>query len=150
MNKLVLRNQKGFTIIEVVLVLAIAGLIFLTVFLALPAMQKSQRDNARKQDVGKVVAYLQSYLADNNRLPIMGSLSITGLAQSNSASMRGIPWGPETNTDLISVKPGCGCKDSGGTPSPWYYTVEGANYYYSKSASVMLGLENGVVYCKEI
>ena len=31
-------KDKGFTIIEVVLVLAIAGLIFLTVFLALPAL----------------------------------------------------------------------------------------------------------------
>ena len=38
-------NKKGFTIIEVVLVLAIAGLIFLMVFLALPALQRSQRDS---------------------------------------------------------------------------------------------------------
>ncbi len=50
---------SGFTIIEVVLVLAVAGLIFLTVFLALPALQKSQRDNARRQDVGRVVAGVQ-------------------------------------------------------------------------------------------
>lgn len=34
-------TKKGFTIIEVVLVLAIAGLIFLMVFLALPALQRS-------------------------------------------------------------------------------------------------------------
>ena len=34
----------GFTIIEVVLVLAIAGLIFLMVFIALPVLQRSQRD----------------------------------------------------------------------------------------------------------
>ncbi|OYX35483.1 hypothetical protein B7Z00_05080, partial [Candidatus Saccharibacteria bacterium 32-50-10] len=31
-------KQKGFTIIEVVLVLAIAALIFLMVFIALPAL----------------------------------------------------------------------------------------------------------------
>lgn len=31
-------TKKGFTIIEVVLVLAVAGLIFLMVFLALPAL----------------------------------------------------------------------------------------------------------------
>ena len=37
-------NKKGFTIIEVVLVLAIAGLIFAMVFIALPALQRSQRD----------------------------------------------------------------------------------------------------------
>ena len=38
------KNKKGFTIIEVVLVLAIAGLIFLMVFIALPALQRSQRN----------------------------------------------------------------------------------------------------------
>lgn len=47
-------TKKGFTIIEVVLVLAIAGLIFLMVFLALPALQRSQRDTQRKQDVAMV------------------------------------------------------------------------------------------------
>ena len=31
-------TKKGFTIIEVVLVLAVAGLIFLMIFLALPAL----------------------------------------------------------------------------------------------------------------
>lgn len=41
--------NKGFTIIEVVLVLAIAGLIFLAVFLALPALQRNQRDTQRKK-----------------------------------------------------------------------------------------------------
>ena len=40
------QNKKGFTIIEVVLVLAIAGLIFLMVFVALPALQRGQREPA--------------------------------------------------------------------------------------------------------
>ena len=43
-------NKKGFTIIEVVLVLAIAGLIFAMVFIALPALQRSQHDQSRKND----------------------------------------------------------------------------------------------------
>ena len=43
-----LPNQGGFTIIEVVLVLAIAGLIFLIVFLALPQLQQSRRDTQKE------------------------------------------------------------------------------------------------------
>ena len=58
-------NFKGFTIIEVVLVLAIAGLIFLMVFLALPALQRSQRDTQRKQDVAMVVTTLHNWKANN-------------------------------------------------------------------------------------
>lgn len=42
-------QKNGFTIIEVVLVLAVAGLIFLMIFLALPALQRSQRDTQRKK-----------------------------------------------------------------------------------------------------
>ena len=53
-------TKKGFTIIEIVLVLAVAGLIFLMVFLALPALQRSQRDTERKQDVAMVVTALHN------------------------------------------------------------------------------------------
>ncbi len=54
-------NKQGFTIIEVVLVLAIAGFIFLAVFLALPSLQKSERDEARRSVVGRMVAATLSY-----------------------------------------------------------------------------------------
>lgn len=56
--------ELGFTIIEVALVLAVAGLVFLLVSLALPALQKSQRDTARKQTVSRVVAAIEQYYAD--------------------------------------------------------------------------------------
>jgi prepilin-type N-terminal cleavage/methylation domain-containing protein len=60
------RKEKGFTIIEVVLVLAIAGLIFLIVFLALPQLQRSRRDTQRRNDVGRVLAELENYASNNN------------------------------------------------------------------------------------
>lgn len=58
-------NAKGFTIIEVVLVLAIAGLIFLVVFLALPALQRSQRDTQRRSDVSRAMSQVNSYQSNN-------------------------------------------------------------------------------------
>jgi prepilin-type N-terminal cleavage/methylation domain-containing protein len=58
-------KEKGFTIIEVVLVLAIAGLIFLMVFIALPALQRSQRDTQRRDDVSTFVSQLTSYSTNN-------------------------------------------------------------------------------------
>lgn len=59
------KQQKGFTIIEVILVLAIAALIFLMVFIALPALQRGQRDTARKQDVGDVASAITNYTSNN-------------------------------------------------------------------------------------
>lgn len=58
-------NKKGFTIIEVVLVLAIAGLIFLLVFLALPALQRGQRDTQRKNDLGKFMSQVVGFQSNN-------------------------------------------------------------------------------------
>jgi len=63
-------NEKGFTIIEVVLVLAIAALIFLMVFIALPALQRSQRDTQRKNDLSRAMTGINNYQSNNrNKLP---------------------------------------------------------------------------------
>ena len=58
-------KEKGFTIIEVVLVLAIAGLIFMMVFIALPALQRSQRDTQRKNDLSRVQTAITNYTTAN-------------------------------------------------------------------------------------
>ena len=59
------QTNPAFTIIEVVLVLAIAGLIFLMVFIALPALQRNQRDTQRKNDIARIVTQFQNYTANN-------------------------------------------------------------------------------------
>jgi prepilin-type N-terminal cleavage/methylation domain-containing protein len=60
------KNKKGFTIIEVVLVLAIAGLIFLMVFIALPALQRSQRNTQREDDLSRFLTAANDYQTNNN------------------------------------------------------------------------------------
>ena len=65
-----MKKKSGFTIIEVVLVLAIAGLIFLMVFIALPALQRSQADTQRESDISRVQAAIQSFQKVNRgRVP---------------------------------------------------------------------------------
>lgn len=60
-----IKKQEGFTIIEVVLVLAIAALIMLMVFIALPALQRNQRDQQREQDVSRLASAVQNYKGRN-------------------------------------------------------------------------------------
>ena len=62
------QTKAGFTIIEVVLVLAIAGLIFLMVFVALPALQRSQRDTQRRNDLSRVDTSLVQYQTNHSNL----------------------------------------------------------------------------------
>ena len=58
-------QKPAFTIIEVVLVLAIAGLIFLMVFIALPTLQRNQRDTQRKNDMARLKTAMDSYKSNN-------------------------------------------------------------------------------------
>ena len=65
LKKQVNKKNQGFTIIEVMIVLAIAGLILLVVFLAVPALQRNARNTSRKTDVQAILAGVSEY-ADNN------------------------------------------------------------------------------------
>ena len=58
-------SKPGFTIIEVVLVLAIAGLIFMMVFIAYPALRRSQRDTQRQRDVSRLMTAIQNYMSSH-------------------------------------------------------------------------------------
>lgn len=90
-----LSTKQGFTIIEVVLVLAIAGLIFLMVFVAFPALQSNQRDTQRRQDYADLGAAVITSVTNSN-----GSF--------NSSSISGIKIGndgkdPENKSYTITV-----------------------------------------------
>lgn len=61
-----LSSSKGFTLIEVVLVLAIGGLIFLLAFLAFQQVSRNRRDTERRSAASQVVAELQNYAGDNS------------------------------------------------------------------------------------
>lgn len=146
------KHLKGFTIIEVVLVLAIAALIFLMVFIALPALQANQRDTARKNDASTVAAAVQSFasnerraithtVADRNKLRSYvedldqyepSGIRIVGGAQNGEA--------PGVNATNISVYPGKKCNG----------TLLAAGV--TRSAAVVIQLEgsNGTHYCVDV
>ena len=60
------KREQGFTIIEVLIVLAIAALILLIVFLAVPALQRNSRNNAIRNDAARLIAGVNDYIANNN------------------------------------------------------------------------------------
>jgi prepilin-type N-terminal cleavage/methylation domain-containing protein len=61
------RKDWGFTLIEIVLVLAIAGLLLVVVFLAVSGAQRARRDFTRKHDAAALVGAVQQY-ASNHQL----------------------------------------------------------------------------------
>lgn len=159
-------NKKGFSIIEVVLVLAIAGLIFLMVFIALPALQRNQRDSARKNDASTVVSALNTYRSNNR-----SSFGTPGNAANGITSTKIQSYidrldqyevdqvtirsgtGAETvtaNEGTIQVKIGAKCPTSLPAPGTMAVALSAGT---SRSAAVVTALENNgsqkVVYCQD-
>lgn len=60
------KRQAGFTIIEVMIVLAIAAVILLIVLLAVPALQRNSRNTQRTNDAAQVAAAINTCLANQN------------------------------------------------------------------------------------
>jgi type IV pilus assembly protein PilA len=72
------KRQEGFTIIEVLIVIAIAGLIILLVFLAVPALQRNSRNTQRKNDISAILAAMSEFSNNNNGQQPNGTWTNTG------------------------------------------------------------------------
>ena len=153
------KNEKGFTIIEVVLVLAIAGLIFLAVFVALPALQRGQRDTQRRSDGGTFMSQVQSYATNNNgKVPTVTNI---GTFKSNYLTKDGAEFNdPKTGVSYtvvgttnattmntvavgtINYIPGGTCN---GTESATIPATPN-----SRQAAIVMGLEGAGNFCKDM
>lgn len=144
---------KGFTIIEVVLVLAIAGLIFLMVFVALPALQSGQRDTARKDDIGAISSALSNYTA-NNRGTWPDGPKLTSAATNISGNTTSITvvtytapvtFSPTDGQVRVYTGAKCGTANTAGTG---YGVVQGS----ARQAAVITRLEasGGSAFCQDV
>lgn len=152
-------KKKGFTIIEVVLVLAIAGLIFLMVFVALPALQRSQRDTQRREDVSRFVSQINSFQTNNDgSIPANdGQLTSfkTGYLKWNNNASQSEFNDPQTGEPYnISFVSGGGSSSLSVGSMVYYYRAACDNEAAvannnSRSAAVRVQLEGSGVFCQD-
>ena len=157
-TKTIQTNKKGFTIIEVVLVLAIAGLIFLMVFVALPALQRNQRDTQRKNDVGRMVTAITNYYATNGTMPTTASDLSSYLDSFNSPSS-GTTYVYNIRTISDEASHGVGTTGEGESATKDELTIytgaECADGSHAKKKvgaanfAVVVDVESGESYCQD-
>lgn len=129
MNLQLKKQEKGFTIIEVLIVLAIAGLIMLIVFLAVPALQRNSRNTQRNNDASLISSAVNECITNKN-----GRTQSCGSIGGNAV--------PIDANKLAQLKEAAGttgnitfCGHQGGTPcgatfnpetgaNPWAPTVQ--------------------------
>ena len=91
-------NQKGFSIIEVLIVLAIAGLIMLVVFLAVPALQRNARNNARQSEASVLSTAINDCVTNNNGK----TTNCVGVGNSGTSQ---VPFDVATQANQLTVTP---------------------------------------------
>ena len=79
-------SSKGFTIIEVLIVLAIAGLILLIVFLAVPALQRNSRNTQYRSEAAQILtATTENSNNKNGAVPVAAdNATILGLTKNKN------------------------------------------------------------------
>ena len=98
------KNQSGFTIIEVLIVLAIAGLIMVAVFTAVPALQRNGNNTTKRGDASKVLGAVSEFVANNNgKVPLAADAgTITSSANFSSGTTVTVVTGKAAITALAS------------------------------------------------
>lgn len=87
LKSLLKKKDQGFTIIEVMIVLAIAGLILVVVLIAIPQLQRNQRNSARQQILSRISTELSSYAGSNSgSFPAQNTTDSAGNFGGNATS----------------------------------------------------------------
>lgn len=139
-------KQKGFTIIEILIVLAIAGLILLVVFLAVPALQRNSRNTQRKNDVSALLGGVSEYISNNGgQLPSSVS-QVTDLAKvgyytgSSDVALSTAASQSALSGDTVRIVLGAKCTLSNGVATG--ATQAGSSRQYA--AQYMIEASNGL------
>jgi prepilin-type N-terminal cleavage/methylation domain-containing protein len=149
------QKQRGFTIIEVVLVLAIAGLIFLIVFLAVPSLQRSQRDTQRRSDLGRVLSQISQYQANTGGQTPQTQQELNTFRNSYMKANQGEFLSPDGGTYSLLLRNN-GVNPAAGGPNTMNYYVNASCSGASigsgngpRSIAVAMALEGGGVACQD-
>jgi type II secretory pathway pseudopilin PulG len=126
----------GFTIVETLIVLAIAGIILLLVLEVIPSLQRTARNNERKQDVSTILNAVSQYeLKDSDNFPQpCGNIDAheatcnTPISNSNDYFLQFVFNDLTFYKQPDNVKLAVGQDSSTESPNPSTGTVEVYNY----------------------
>jgi len=82
-----IKNKRGFTIVELLIVIVIIGILAALVIITYSGIQQKARDTERKTDINAVHGHLEAYYAQNGKYPTLANVND---AAFRSANMKGL------------------------------------------------------------
>lgn len=81
------KNNRGFTIVELLIVIVVIGILAALVIVTYNGIQQKARDTERKTDINAVASHLEAYNAQNGRYPTLANVND---ATFRAANMKGL------------------------------------------------------------
>lgn len=127
-------NQKGFTIVELLIVIVVIAILAAISIVAFTGIQQRGRDSQRASDTSNIVKALVAYSADGNTWPADGAAAGTALAGYTTANLSTTVTGKLAATAASSANSSTDdygyATCSTGTPA----AVTGARITYNKES----------------
>ena len=112
-------KTKGFTIIEVIIVLVIGAVIMLAVFVVVPQLQRTQRNSSRQNAARRVFTAGEQYAASTNVYP-QANGSGASIPPQNCVGTLAVTIPPQNCTEITDIT------GDVKSPSGAAYTVKGS------------------------
>lgn len=88
MISLTKRNNRGFTIVELLIVIVVIGILAGLVIVTYNGIQQKARDTERKTDINALASHAEAYNAQSGNYPTLAEFNDSAFRQTN---MKGLP-----------------------------------------------------------
>jgi prepilin-type N-terminal cleavage/methylation domain-containing protein len=82
------KSQKGFTIVELLIVIVVIGILAALVLNTFSGVQKRARDTQRQTDVNSISTQLEVYYNDNGGYPLAGTITTANLKGLDAGALQ--------------------------------------------------------------
>jgi len=83
------QNNKGFTIVELLIVIVVIGILAALVITTFTGIQQRARNTERQTDIKALHSQVEAYYAQNSRYPTLDDLNSTNFRSTNMKGLDG-------------------------------------------------------------
>lgn len=135
MNQSMNLRTRGFTLIEILIVIVVLGIVVIFVFLNIPAQIAKAHDAERKGDMNLMGNFIEEYYLDTGCYPISIPLCRNSFNLNDKTYLSYIPCDPVSNLSYVYVSDISSC--------PKWFQLYGNLEYEKDSIIDRLGCRNG-------
>ncbi len=116
-------SQKGFTIVELLIVIVVIGILAALVLNTFSGVQKRARDTQRQTDVNAIATQLEVYYNDNGTYPLATGITVPNFKGIDAGALQP-PQSTQTGLKAVSAAPTASGDFGVGTAEQYLYMCE--------------------------